>query len=68
MFLYWAYKKNIIEYKISEQGLKLLVICNFINFGYSVYHVAYEYSKVEENQKAFKKMLAYSKINIAGEV
>jgi hypothetical protein len=39
LVLYWAYQKDLLEHVIPEEALKLLVICNFINFGYSVENI-----------------------------
>lgn len=67
LMLYWAYQKELLSVVISEQALKLLVICLFINFGYGVTNILHRYSRNEEKIKEFKRMISYTKIMRNGE-
>jgi len=65
--LYWAYQKGLLyENYLSEEIIKMITICNFINFGYGVKNIVLSYSKDEMFKKKIQKMDSYCKIDSKG--
>jgi hypothetical protein len=67
LVLYWAYQKELINEDLSEHVIKLIVICNFINFGYGFPNVVYQHLNKEEILKENNKMYTYARNNQKGE-
>lgn len=67
LVIFWAHQKNMLNHVISEEALKLLVICIFINFGYGVRNVIREEADNPQKINYFRKMNSYSKLNSKGE-
>ena len=67
LILYWAYQKDLLDHVISEEALKLIVICIFINFGYGVNNIVCIETQQHHNIQLFKQMNSYSRVNSRGD-
>ena len=67
LVLYWAYQKDLINEDLGEHAIKLLVICNFINFSYGVPNIVYQRLNNPQSTKEANKMIGFAKINSRGE-
>ena len=47
--------------------LKLVIICNFINFGYGIPNIVYQHLNNKEILKENNKMFSFARINQSGE-
>lgn len=67
LVLFWAHQRDLLDHIISEEALKLLVICIFVNYGYGVNNIVHVESENKEKIKTFKRMSTYARMNARGE-
>lgn len=67
LILYWAHQRDLLDHVISEEALKLLVICIFVNFGYGVNNIVSIEAENPHKQKLWRKMNSYARMNSRGE-